>query len=86
MGVLSGFFVLLRLGYKTIMIKVFLTLDDWFILLAILSGVPSSILVVHGTVANGLGQDVWTLPFTMITNFGKAFTPWRFCTSPRSPS
>ena len=73
MGVISGFFVLLRLGFKMFAIKVDLGLDDWLILVTILSGVPSSVLAVHGTVANGLGQDIWTLQYDMITNFGKSF-------------
>lgn len=36
-------------------------------------GVPSTVLAVYGTIANGLGQDVWVLPFNEITNFSKYF-------------
>ncbi len=36
-------------------------------------GIPGTILVVHGTTANGLGRDIWTVPFDMITRFGMFF-------------
>ncbi|KAF3764025.1 hypothetical protein M406DRAFT_51480, partial [Cryphonectria parasitica EP155] len=73
LGVISGFLILLRLGFKLLVTTTGLTLDDWFILLTILSGVPSSVIVSYGTVPNGLGRDVWTLTPTKITNFGLFF-------------
>ena len=72
LGVISGFTVLLRLGFKIFVTKN-LGLDDWFILFTTLSGVPSSVLTFHVTVPNGIGQDIWTLSFNQITNFGKVF-------------
>ncbi|KAM0415955.1 hypothetical protein ACHAPT_013109 [Fusarium lateritium] len=50
-----------------------LGLDDWLILITLLSGIPSSVITVHGTVANGLGRDVWTLTPSEITRFGLFF-------------
>ena len=73
MGVISGFFVLLRLGFKLFIIKVSPGLDDLFILITTLGGVPSTVLSVYGLIANGLGQDIWTLSYDMITNFGRFF-------------
>jgi hypothetical protein len=65
-------FVILRLGYK-LFARINWALDDWFILITILAGVPSSVLSVHGLVANGLGKDIWTLQYLTITDFGKYF-------------
>jgi hypothetical protein len=35
----------------------------------LLSGVPSVVIIDQGAVPNGLGKDVWTVPFNNITNF-----------------
>ncbi|CAM1503619.1 Fc.00g012100.m01.CDS01 [Cosmosporella sp. VM-42] len=72
LGIISGIFVVQRLGFK-IWANLDLGLDDWFTLITILAGVPSSILTVHGTLANGLGRDIWTLTAIKITNFGMYF-------------
>ncbi|KAF4981965.1 hypothetical protein FZEAL_2311 [Fusarium zealandicum] len=53
--------------------KLELGLDDWFILITFLCGVPSTVINVHGTAANGLGRDIWTLTPTNITKFGMFF-------------
>ncbi|KAL6399824.1 hypothetical protein AUP68_17232 [Ilyonectria robusta] len=50
-----------------------LGLDDWFILLTMLCGIPSMVIIVHGAVPNGLGRDVWTLTPDKITSFGMFF-------------
>ncbi len=73
LGVLSGVFVILRFATKIFIIKVPIALDDWFILITTVVGVPSSVINVHGTTANGLGRDIWTLPYDMVTNFGLFF-------------
>ena len=36
-------------------------------------GVPNSVINVHGTTANGLGRDIWTLTPDQITAFGRFF-------------
>jgi hypothetical protein len=72
-GVASAAFVLLRIGFKVFAAKMKLGPDDWFILITIFAGVPSMVIIFQGTTANGLGKDVWTLPFSMITNFLRFF-------------
>lgn len=73
LGVISGAFVVVRLGYKTIVATMELGSDDWWILVTIIAGVPNTVLVAHGSTANGLGKDIWTLPFDMITDFSRYF-------------
>lgn len=46
-----------------------LGLDDYFVLATLLVGVPGSVLNVRGLAAYGIGRDVWTLPYTYITDF-----------------
>ncbi|KAL6399500.1 hypothetical protein AUP68_18048 [Ilyonectria robusta] len=71
-GIISGVIVVIRFAFK-IWQHLELGLDDWFTLITIIAGIPSSVLTVHGTVANGLGRDIWTLSDTNITNFGMYF-------------
>lgn len=55
-----------------------LGLDDCFIFITLISGVPSSAINVQGMAANGLGRDVWTLRFEQITSFGRYFYVMEF--------
>ncbi|KAJ3515198.1 hypothetical protein NM208_g14993 [Fusarium decemcellulare] len=71
-AVISGVFLAQRFASKLYW-KLPLGLDDWFILITFLCGVPSSVLNVHGTAANGLGRDIWTLTPEKITKFGMFF-------------
>lgn len=48
-------------------------LDDFFIVATIVSGIPGSVLNIHGLTANGLGKDVWTVTFKQITDFLHVF-------------
>lgn len=73
LGIITGVFVASRLIFKGWVAKMGLTADDWSILLAVVAGAPSTALSIHGTAANGLGQDVWTLPYETITRFGMYF-------------
>lgn len=73
LGVISGVFVVLRLIFKIIVTKTGMAGDDWLIFATLLSGVPGTIISVRGTAANGLGKDIWTLPFETITAFGRYF-------------
>jgi hypothetical protein len=43
--------------------------DDYTIILTLLAGVPSVVMIDKGALPNGLGRDVWTVPFEQITNF-----------------
>lgn len=73
LAVISAVCVLLRLIYKMVLTMSELGLDDCFIFITLIFGVPSSIINVRGTAANGLGRDIWTLRFEQITNFVRWF-------------
>ncbi|KAH8884163.1 hypothetical protein GQ53DRAFT_698326 [Thozetella sp. PMI_491] len=72
LAVISNFFVVLRIVYK-LSIGQSLWWDDYAVMGLIVTGLPSVILNSLGTIKNGLGQDVWTLTPTQITNFGLDF-------------
>lgn len=46
--------------------------DDYTIIVALLTGIPSVILVDIRLIPNGLGRDIWTVPFDSITEFRRA--------------
>ena len=71
-AVATVLFVIQRFAIK-FYVKIGIGLDDWFALITTLVGIPNSVLNVAGTAANGLGKDVWTLPFSTITRFGLFF-------------
>jgi hypothetical protein len=72
LGVLSGLFVFQRFATK-IFYKLPLGLDDWFILLTILVGIPCMVINSHGLAPNGMGKDIWTLTPDQITKFSMFF-------------
>lgn len=72
-GVLSASFVLMRIFYKLFFCITELGWDDYMVLATVVSGVPSTIITDRGTTANGLGRDIWTVPFDQITNFVRWF-------------
>ncbi|KAI8940037.1 hypothetical protein NX059_003759 [Plenodomus lindquistii] len=43
--------------------------DDYTVLAGWLSGVPSVIIIDRGALPSGLGRDIWTLPWSQITDF-----------------
>lgn len=69
LGCISAVVLLLRLGFKMLVAKVPLAWDDCMITLTVLTGIPGTVLTSLGTIANGLGRDVWTLTPTQITAF-----------------
>lgn len=73
LGVISAVCVLLRITYKVIVTVYELGLDDYFILITLIAGVPSTVISDRGTAANGLGKDIWTLHPYQVTNFVKYF-------------
>ncbi|ORX92397.1 hypothetical protein BCR34DRAFT_258352 [Clohesyomyces aquaticus] len=73
LGVISAASVLVRLVYKTVLTMGELGLDDCFVAIALLDGIPSTIINVRGMAANGLGKDIWTLSFPTITRFIRWF-------------
>ena len=60
---------LIRIAYKAIYSMAELGWDDYTIILTLIAGVPSVVLIDQGALPNGLGKDVWTLPFQQITEF-----------------
>lgn len=71
LGTISAVVVLLRLGFRQFVAKAEIGMDDWLILAALIFGIPSTVLNERGLTAHGLGRDVWTLPFEMVTDFGR---------------
>lgn len=65
---------LTRIIYKAIYSMAELGWDDYTIIMTLLAGVPSVILIDRGALPNGLGRDVWTVPFDHIT----AFVRWLY--------
>lgn len=73
LGCVSAAAVLLRLGFRIGVARVTPSMDDWFILITLMSGIPSTIVNAALVIPNGLGRDIWTLTPTQITNFGMFF-------------
>lgn len=71
-AIIAGLLIIQRFVFK-IYLKIPLGLDDWFILITGICAAPSQTINVYGTVANGLGRDIWTIPFDQITKFGMYF-------------
>lgn len=72
MGIISALFVIQRIAYK-LWARLDFGWDDWFCLMTIVSGVPSTIFNATWMPQNGMGRDVWTLSPDQITKFGKVF-------------
>lgn len=71
-GVISGAVVAVRLLSKFFTNSEF-GLDDVFVTATLVTGIPSSVLTVHGIISNGLGRDIWTVTPKQITGFIHAF-------------
>lgn len=69
---LSGAAVALRVVSKLVTRAEF-GLDDYSLFVAFASGIPSSILEVHGLTSNGLGRDIWTVAPQHITDYLRSF-------------
>ncbi|KAI9167853.1 hypothetical protein HJFPF1_03992 [Paramyrothecium foliicola] len=73
LGVFIGVSVLQRILAKLYW-KLGIEKDDWCILVTtVLFVVPSLVINVYGLVGNGMGMDIWTLPFDTITHFSSWF-------------
>ncbi|KAF2199568.1 CFEM domain-containing protein [Delitschia confertaspora ATCC 74209] len=69
LGVISAICVFLRLVYKLAFTVTELGWDDCFIVVTLFVGIPSTIMNVQLATPNGLGKDIWTLPYFKVTNF-----------------
>lgn len=72
-GTISGVVVGIRLAYKLFVSREDVGLDDVFILVTLITGIPSSIINAYALTKYGLARDIWTLPFDHITQFGRYF-------------
>jgi hypothetical protein len=73
-AIVSAFFVLLRLGHKIFgPSEIRFGLDDVFIFITLLSLVPTAVIVDLELISNGLGRDIWTVPFDSIAPYGMYF-------------
>lgn len=68
--IVSFVLVAQRFAFK-IYTKLDLGPDDWFTLTTVILSIPLMVITIGGVSANGLGHDIWTLPFSKIYNFGK---------------
>ncbi|KAL6354950.1 hypothetical protein LRP88_12308 [Fusarium phalaenopsidis] len=73
LGTFSGISILLRIGSKILITNSDFGLDDLFIVLTLIFGIPSTAMNIHGTAGHGEGRDIWTLEFDQITKFGFFF-------------
>ncbi|KAF1937174.1 hypothetical protein EJ02DRAFT_386148 [Clathrospora elynae] len=69
LGVIGAAFTLLRIIYKAVFSIGEIGADDYSVFAVTLLGVPSVVMIDRGIVPNGLGMDVWKVPFDHITNF-----------------
>ncbi|PVI06287.1 hypothetical protein DM02DRAFT_638698 [Periconia macrospinosa] len=69
--VLAFGFIIVRFTYRFLVGNY--DYDDWFVLAAFISSTLSAALSIFGTIANGLGRDVWTLEPNEVTNMLKYF-------------
>lgn len=69
LGCVSAAVMLLRISYKLLIAKIPLGMDDIMIFMTVISGIPSTVITSLGTIAHGLGKDIWTLSPTEITKF-----------------
>jgi hypothetical protein len=73
LGSVSAACVLLRIIYKAFVTVYSLNMDDYFILVTLITGIPGTVINDRGALANGLGRDIWTLSFRQITDFIRWF-------------
>ncbi|CAG8959455.1 hypothetical protein HYFRA_00001353 [Hymenoscyphus fraxineus] len=72
MGVFTGMMVALRM-VSAYILGISLYADDYTILITFISGIPSSVLLGHFLPKNGIGRDIWHVPFDQITEFVHIF-------------
>ncbi|CRK09486.1 hypothetical protein BN1708_002171 [Verticillium longisporum] len=73
LGAISTTVVAFRIAYQHFAAPTSLGRDDWFILLLLCAGLSSTFLNSFGFVSNGIGKDIWTVPFKNITRLIQFF-------------
>lgn len=72
LGSISAVIVVIRL-FSKYFTGVGFGVDDYLIVLAIVAGLPSTVLISHGITSNGLGKDIWTLSSDQLITFFHLF-------------
>ncbi len=77
-GTIASLMVILRIGYKLVSAAGFdklksLSADDWLMCIVVIVGIATNVFQIEGTIANGMGKDIWTLTPRMITQFSRFF-------------
>jgi hypothetical protein len=57
MASVAGLLVIVRFAAKLYVVKVRVGLDDWFVLAAMISSIPSAFINAYGLAADGLVYD-----------------------------
>ena len=73
MGTITCIIVIIRIVYQVVASSAELGLDDWFIVITLCVGIPATVINSIGLIPNGLGQDVWAVPFENLTAFVRWF-------------
>jgi hypothetical protein len=73
LGTITNVIVVIRIAYQYFSSAGSLGWDDLFIVITLCTGIPGTIINSVGFAANGLGQDVWRVPFDMLTTFIRWF-------------
>ncbi|KAH7068441.1 hypothetical protein BKA63DRAFT_521757 [Paraphoma chrysanthemicola] len=61
--------VVIRLVYKAVYSVDEFSWDDYTITATVITGLPAVVIIDRGLLPNGLGVDIWTVPFDHITKF-----------------
>ncbi|KAL6702742.1 hypothetical protein ACN47E_000976 [Coniothyrium glycines] len=69
LSVVTATIGLARLLYNAIFSPSGWMLDDYTVLAVLIAGAPSVVIIDRMSIPNGLGKDVWTVPFDNITTF-----------------
>lgn len=72
MIILAGVFVAARITFK-LLDGLELGLDDWSMLATLAISTANTVIIVTGTIKNGLGKDIWTLRPDEITKMLQSF-------------
>lgn len=74
LGVITNLLVSIRLIFKKLFgFRKSLSGDDYAIAVAMMIGIPATVITVVGLTGNGMGRDAWTLDATTLGLFGTYF-------------
>ncbi|KAH9873434.1 hypothetical protein IAQ61_004057 [Plenodomus lingam] len=69
LSLLTAVLIAVRMSYQAFFSSWDFGWDDYTVLAAWLSGVPSVIIIDKRVLPNGLGRDIWTVPFDQLSEF-----------------